>query len=192
MPGIATAFAAGHLPGALNVELDDSFASYVGWLVPFGAPLVLVLPEPVSDAGMEAVVQLARIGYDDVRGALDGGVEAWASSGRPVRSFETVSAASVAEADERGEAGELLDVRQPIEWRDDGSVPGAHRIFVADLPERLDELPRDRRITVFCKAGSRSAIAASILDRAGFDVRLVSEGGASAWHRRAEAAGATV
>jgi hydroxyacylglutathione hydrolase len=60
-------------------------------------------------------------------------------------------------------------------------VPGAERIFVADLPARLDELPAGSRVTVFCRSGSRSAIAASVLDRAGVDVRVVTEGGASRW-----------
>jgi rhodanese-related sulfurtransferase len=78
----------------------------------------------------------------------------------------------------------LLDVRQPVEWRDSGVVPGGRTIFVADLPGRLGELPRDRRITVACKAGSRSAIAASLLDAAGFEVRLVATGGLVGWPER--------
>jgi hydroxyacylglutathione hydrolase len=78
----------------------------------------------------------------------------------------------------------LLDVRQPIEWRDSGVVPGARTIFVADLPGRLGELPRDREITVACKAGGRAAIAASLLDAAGFEVRLVSTGGLVGWPER--------
>ena len=75
----------------------------------------------------------------------------------------------------------LLDVRQPIEWQRDGVVPGAERIFVADLPARLAELPEGVPVTVFCKSGSRAAIAASMLDAAGVDVRVVNEGGAARW-----------
>src|SRR3990170_7928650 len=78
----------------------------------------------------------------------------------------------------------LLDVRQPIEWRDDGVIPGARTIFVQDLAGRLDELPRDRPIPVACKAGGRAAIAASLLDAAGFEVRLVAEGGQIGWPER--------
>jgi rhodanese-related sulfurtransferase len=75
----------------------------------------------------------------------------------------------------------MLDVRQPIEWQDDGAIPGSQRIFVADLPARLAEVPRGERVTVLCKSGSRAAIAASLLDAAGRDVRLVVDGGATAW-----------
>ena len=61
-------FAAGHIRGSQNIELGDSFASYVGWFVPFGAAVVLVLPDPVEDALVEATTQLFRIGYDRIVG----------------------------------------------------------------------------------------------------------------------------
>jgi glyoxylase-like metal-dependent hydrolase (beta-lactamase superfamily II)/rhodanese-related sulfurtransferase len=174
-------FAAAHLPGSLNVELGDTFAAYVGWLVAFDAPLVLIVPDPAPEATMEAARQLHRIGFDHVGGVLDGGLEAWQASGRPVTSYPTTTGAAVVAAQARGEPVELLDVRQPIEWRDDGSVPGARRIFVGELPDRLGELPRDRPITVLCRSGQRAAIAASLLDGAGFTVRLVAEGGSPDW-----------
>jgi glyoxylase-like metal-dependent hydrolase (beta-lactamase superfamily II)/rhodanese-related sulfurtransferase len=178
-----TTFAAAHIPGSLNIELGDTFAAYVGWLAPFDAPLVLVVPEPTGEATIEAATQLHRIGFDHVRGVLRGGIDAWAATGRPLAAYPTVTAGEVVDAEGRGESVELLDVRQPIEWRDEGAVPGARRIFVGDLPGRLDELPRDRPITVLCRSGQRAAIAASILDRAGIEVRLVAEGGAPAWQR---------
>jgi hydroxyacylglutathione hydrolase len=176
------AFAAAHVAGSINIELDGTFAGYVGWLVPFAAAVILVLPDRASDALAEATTELLRIGYERVVGWLDGGVDAWAESGRPVGSYPTVTMRSLyAERAAGQENGILLDVRQPIEWQNDGVVPGAERIFVADLPARLDELPRDSRVTVFCRSGSRSAIAASLLDRAGLDVRVVTAGGAGRW-----------
>jgi len=182
------AFADTHIPGSLNIELNESFASYVGWLVPFGSPILLVLPEPVVDARREALDQLLRIGYERVLGWLEGGLEAWAAAGRPTSSYDTLTIADlgreVAEAEGGAAVGAepyLLDVRQPMEWRDDGVIPDAERIFVADLPDRLADLPRDRPISVFCKSGARAAIAASLLDGAGFDVRLVGRGGAPTW-----------
>ncbi|MCI0583217.1 MAG: MBL fold metallo-hydrolase [Chloroflexi bacterium] len=178
------AFSAGHIPGSLNIELDESFAAYVGWILPFGAPVALVLPEPVAVARDEAVTQLLRIGFDNVVGHLDGGIEAWRAAGLPVAAYPTATMDEVFGEAAAGAMPPLLDVRQPIEWRDDGVVPGARTIFVADLAGRLDELPRDRRITVACKAGGRAAIAASLLDAAGFEVRLVAEGGQVGWPER--------
>ena len=172
------AFAAGHLPGSLNIELDDSFASYVGWLVPFGAPLVLVLPEPAAESAAEAVAGLLRIGYDRVVGVLAGGVAAWSASGGHLASYPTVASGDLADDLAVDAAGVVLDVRDPLEWRDDGRIIGARTISVGVLTDRLDELPREATITVMCKAGSRASIAASVLDAAGFSVRLVARGGA--------------
>ena len=171
------AFAAGHLPGSLNVELGDDFASYVGWLVPFGASLALVLPEPAAEALAEAVTQLLRIGYERVAGWLEGGIDAWQAAGRPLERYPLVD---LREAAANRDATTVLDVRQPNEWRQ-GVVPGSRQIFVADLPGRLAELPRDRPVTVLCQSGHRASIAASVLDGAGFDVRLVAEGGTAEW-----------
>ncbi len=175
------AFAAGHLPRSINIELDDAFAGYVGWLVPFGSPVLLVLPDGAPDALAEATTELLRIGYDWVRGWLAGGVDAWTASGRVLASYETTTMPELHASRAAGEDDSvLLDVRQPVEWRD-GVVAGSELVFVADLPGRLQELPGDRPVTVFCRSGHRAAIAASILDGAGRDVRLVSVGGASKW-----------
>ncbi|MBI2780559.1 MAG: MBL fold metallo-hydrolase [Chloroflexi bacterium] len=176
------AFAGGHIPGSLNIELDGTFAGYVGWLVPFAAPVLFVLPDGAPDALAQATTELLRIGYEWVPGWLQGGVAAWAESGRPLASYDTTTMRAV--HDERAggtDPGILLDVRQPIEWANDGVIPGAERIFVADLPARIAELPAGSRVTVFCKSGSRAAIAASLLDGAGVDVRLVPSGGAARW-----------
>ena len=179
-----TAFAAAHLPGALNVELDDSFAAYVGWLVPFDAPIVLVMPDPVAESTDEATTQLLRIGYEHIAGVLAGGIDAWAAAGRLVRTYRTTTIEALYDDTRRGVPAALLDVRQPVEWRDDGVLPGSRTIFVADLHGRLGELPRDQELTVLCKAGSRAAIAASILDAADIPVRLVASGGATGWADR--------
>jgi rhodanese-related sulfurtransferase len=173
------AFAAAHIPGSLNVELLDSFASYVGWLVDFEAPLVLVLPDPVDEAADEAHVQLFRIGREQVAGVLDGGIDAWAAAGHPTSSYPTTTMAEVEREIARGNAPRLLDVRQPFEWRDEGTVAGSTTIFVADLADRLGELDGDA-YTVLCKSGQRAAMAASLLDEAGTGVRLVARGGAGA------------
>jgi rhodanese-related sulfurtransferase len=176
------AFAAGHIRGALNIELGASaFSGYVGWLVPFGAPVLLVLPDG-GDAVADATTELLRVGYEWVPGYLAGGVEAWAASGRPLAGYETTDMVALHRARASGtDHSLLLDVRQPIEWQTEGIVPGSETIFVADLAQRLGELPKGRPITVFCRTGHRASMAASILEGAGFDVELVSEGGAVDW-----------
>ena len=174
------AFAAGHIKGSLNIELDDAFAGYVGWLVPFAGPVLFVLP-PDPGALEHATTELLRIGYERVQGWLDGGVDAWAASGRPVASFRTTSMPDVHAARATGRDDSLLlDVRQPVEWAG-GVVPGAKTIFIADLPTRLGELPALKPVTVFCRSGHRASMAASILENAGHEVTLVARGGAAKW-----------
>jgi glyoxylase-like metal-dependent hydrolase (beta-lactamase superfamily II)/rhodanese-related sulfurtransferase len=174
-------FAAGHLPGSLNIELSDSFASYVGWFVPFGAAVALILPEPLEAALEAASVQLFRIGYDGVAGALAGGVAAWAATGGPLKAYPTTTIEALHTSALEGVDGYALDVRDPHEWREDGVVPGAIRIPLGDLPDQLASVPRDGPVTVFCRSGRRSSIAASLLDAAGVEVRLVARGGALDW-----------
>ena len=178
------AFAAGHIAGAINVELGDSFGGYVGWVVPIDAPIVLVLPEPTDHSGATAATQLLRIGFDRVIGAVDGGFEAWSAAGRPTRTYGTATMADLHRArSTRGDAVPVLDVRQPEEWRTTPAVPDAQRIFVGYLLDRMDEVATDGEVWVHCATGYRAALAASLLDRAGITVRLVASGGGEDWAR---------
>lgn len=174
-------FAAGHLAGSLNIELGDSFASYVGWLVPFGAPVALVLPDPLTESLEEATVQLFRIGYDRVVGALAGGVASLAVSGSSLAGYPTTTIEAVHRDAIAGRSPFVLDVRDPHEWREEGVAPGALRIPLGDLRDQLAMIPRDAPVTVMCRSGARASIAASLLDAAGIDVRLVAQGGAPDW-----------
>jgi hydroxyacylglutathione hydrolase len=167
----------------LNIELDSSFASYVGWVVPFDAPLVLVLPEPEQEAWREARTQLLRIGYEQVTGYLAGGIAAWRASGRPVQSYAVADVDDLCRAYVEGQDVRVLDVRQEWEWAS-GHIPGSLHLFVGDVPERWDSLPKDRELWVTCVSGYRSAIAASLLARAGLSVRLVADGGVPEWLAR--------
>lgn len=169
-----SSFAAAHVPGSLNVPLEESFASYVGWLVPFGEPVVLLVPDHA--ALVETSTQLFRIGYEPLAGHLEGGIEAWRASGRDVGSYPTLEIQELVAELSRGEAGDVIDVRQRSEWVA-GHLEGSRNEFVGDVPDRLDAFDRKTTTTVVCASGYRSAMAASVLDRAGVPVRLVSRSG---------------
>jgi hydroxyacylglutathione hydrolase len=177
------AFASAHVPGSINVELDEMFATYVGWVTPFNSPLVLLLPEPTQPALKEAVTQLIRIGYERVIGYADGGLHAWQAGGRPVRSYPTAGVDDLCHAYLSGTPIQVLDVRQPVEW-EAGIVPGSLRIHLGDLPGRLAEVRPDKEVWVACASGHRASIATSLLDRAGVPVRLVANGGVPEWLAR--------
>ena len=177
------AFAAAHVPGSVNIELDSTFGTYVGWLTPFNARLLLLVPEPVQEALAEAVTQLIRIGYERLVGYAAGGLEAWQSQERPVRSFPTARIDDLCQAYLDGQPMRVLDVRQPVEW-EAGYVPGSLRIHLGDLPGRLAEIPADREVWTTCASGHRASMAASLLDRVGIPVRLVAAGGVPEWLAR--------
>jgi hydroxyacylglutathione hydrolase len=174
-------FARAHVPGSLNVPLEESFASYVGWLLPFGAPVALLVPD--DPALLEASTQLFRIGYEPVEGRLHGGIDAWRDSGREIASYPTVSVEDLLDELGRGEAPDVVDVRQRSEW-DAGHLDGSRHVFVADVPARIGDLDRGRPLTIACASGYRSAMAASLLDRAGLPVRLVPRRGIPSALRR--------
>jgi hydroxyacylglutathione hydrolase len=173
-------FAAAHVPGSINVELGDVFASFVGWVVPFGAPIVLVVPEGGDRSGQEALTQLFRIGYERVEGYLAGGVQAWLSTERTAKSYPMAEVDDLRRATATDAPPLVLDVRQPTEWAQ-GVIPGSVQLFVGDLPGRVDEFPKDREIWAICRSGYRAAIAASLLDRAGSRVRPVAREGVERW-----------
>ncbi|SDY80159.1 Glyoxylase, beta-lactamase superfamily II [Modestobacter sp. DSM 44400] len=164
-----TAFAAGHLPDSLNFELGNNFATYLGWIYQWGAPLTLIgeSEEQVATARRE----LVRIGIDELSGAAIGDIEAL-SGGAPLRSYRVSDFTGLAEAIARGPV-QILDARRNDE-RAAGGVRGSQHIPLHELNERLDEVPQGE-VWVYCGSGYRASIAASVLDRPGRDVVLVND-----------------
>jgi rhodanese-related sulfurtransferase len=173
------AWARRHPEGAVSIELRPAFASWLGWVIPFGAPIVLLVDDPDR---ADAVRLGRRIGYDRVLGWIDGGIEAWAAADLPTRRTEETDAPG---AHRRVAGGAtLVDVRQTAEL-DGARVPHAEHIELGDII--AGRTPDAEEAVVFCGHGERSATAASLLERRGIKaVNLV--GGIGAW----EAAGLPV
>lgn len=167
------AFAAAHVAGSLSIPFEPSFASYVGWLLPFGMPVILLAPD--GDVLADATMQLRRIGWDAIPGHLAGGIDAWQASGRATASYPAITLDGFVDELAEGDARDVLDVRQRSEW-DAGHLEGSRHLFVGDLPEQLDQFGSAPQ-TIVCASGYRSSMAASLLDGAGVDVRLVVGGG---------------
>jgi hydroxyacylglutathione hydrolase len=173
----AEAFAV-HIPGALNVGLSSSFATWAGTVLPAQAPVLLVLEQP--EELWEACWQLLRIGYDLPAGWLAGGMFAWRTAGKEMAHLPQWT---VWELDQRlKQDGDLfvLDVRQPGEWAA-GHIPQATFITGAELPERLDEVPKRRPVAVVCGSGYRSSVSASLLQHHGHDRVANVLGGMHGW-----------
>lgn len=175
------AFAEAHLPGAYGIALDAPLVTWAGWLIRFGAPLVLVA---ASAADREAAVrQLIRIGYDNLPGYLEGGVEAWAKAGLRTDRLRTMTVVELRERLKSGEALTVLDVRQDSEW-EAGHIPGALHIENGRLPYDDLPLPAGRPIAVHCAHGTRSTTAISVLMRRGYRNLILVTGGFVAWQAR--------
>ena len=175
----AADFGAGHVPGSVNIGLNGQFAMWAGSLIPLTAAVVLI-----ADTGAqidEAVLRLARVGIENVKGYLEGGVQSWRDAGLPV---ETIPQLSVAELKEEMANNELqiLDVRRPGEYVN-GHVPRALNAPLASLDKSLGPLPlqKNKPTAVICAGGYRSSAAASLLQKQGFSNLLNVSGGTGAW-----------
>ena len=175
-------FNTGHVPGSYAIPHGNAMATWVGWVVPWGQPLVLLS----ADAGQhdDMMRQLIRIGFDRVHGFLAGGIDAWTSAGLPIEESQRLDLDSLKEAQDLPAAPMVIDVRQRSEYSA-GHIPGALNIELGELQEHLDGLPRELPVVTVCAAGMRATTAGSILQRDGrTNVQVVDEAGTPAWIER--------
>jgi hydroxyacylglutathione hydrolase len=169
-----------HIPGAISASAyETGFATKVAKVIPPAVELIVVA---ASDGyQLEAAELLASVGLR-VRGYLEGGMTAWRSEGRPVRRIELIDPDELAVRLEREDLV-VLDVRDDDEFAE-SHIPGSIHLPYGELPGRQSELPRDRTIAAICSGGKRSGLAASILQREGFEHLLhVANGGVGTWRR---------
>jgi hydroxyacylglutathione hydrolase len=168
------AFGAGHIPNAYGIRVDAPLVTWAGWTIPFGSRILLVVED--ADQRSEATRQLIRIGYDNLVGYLDGGIDAWARQ-YPV---ETIQSFNSKELRERMDGVQVIDVRMQSEW-DAGHIPNAihfegGRIAWDELP-----FPQDKPLAIQCASGNRSMTAISVLRRRGYHNVIQVEGGINKW-----------
>ncbi len=169
------AFGAGHVAGAINIGAGGKLSIWAGWMVDADAPLLLVVDD---DSGLDTVLDFfRRTGFGRFDGYLAGGMTAWANAGLPMRKLPQWSVQCLA-ASRHGRA--VLDVRAPAEFAK-GHIPGARDVFVADLPDRLGSLDRQRPWAVYCDSGYRATIAASLMLANGFADVVNVPGSWQAW-----------
>jgi len=111
---------------------------------------------------------LIRLGYDRVKGFLYEGLHAWEIAGRPYQAIPSVHTGELVRRIQGKEDFMLLDVRKKNEFRE-ARLPGAFHIYVGELPNHLDKVPRDKPVVTFCGSGQRAVIAATVLKRAGYE-----------------------
>ena len=170
-------FGSAHVPGALSIW-QEGLPSFAGWFLSYDRPILLVAE---TNGVSQAVRYLIRLGFDRLDGFLAGGMLAWHTAGLASQSVETVTVQELCQRlDEEEEDVWILDVRSDHEVGQ-REIPGAHHIHITQLRERLDEVPGDQPVYIFCGSGLRSMIGASLLRCAGWENLTVVLGGLAGW-----------
>ncbi len=170
-------FGAAHIPGSQSIWLKG-LASFAGWFLTYDRPILLVTE---TNEPCEPFRILIRLGFDNVAGYLAGGMLNWHMSGRMSHTIQTITVQDLCSLLDREEELWILDVRSERELESGGRIKGAQHIHVTQIPEQKDEVPKDRRIYLFCGSGMRSMVAASYLERHGWKNLAVILGGIAGW-----------
>jgi hydroxyacylglutathione hydrolase len=156
-------FEKGFIPGSINIGLNGQYAPWVGALLDATIPLILMTDEGKET---EAVLRLARVGYENVKGYLEGGINSWKDAGKKMDSVTSVSATDF--VSHLNPADAILDVRKPGEV-ESGMLENAQHICLSDLQRQLGTLDKNKHYFVHCAGGYRSMMAASIMKQQGFE-----------------------
>lgn len=175
----AMEFAVAHVPGSLHIALSGQYASWAARILGLDKRIILVGED--ADQLRESQLRLARVGIEHVDAYLEGGITGWIQSGYELDYIPQVSVQELAELEEKEKDHlTILDVREPGEVAT-GAIENSIRIPLGQLAEHTAELDPGKLFIVHCKGGYRSAIATSILRRAGLREIANLTGGFDAW-----------
>ena len=159
-------FVKGFIPNSIFIGLDGSFAPWVGALIlDINQPILIVAP---TDRNEETVKRIARVGYDNSIGYLEGGFEAWKKAGKDIDSIETIDANKFESIYSKNDNIQVLDVRKPSEWEAE-HVEGSQNFALDFINMHMSEINKDTLYYMHRRSGYRSTVAASILKARGFE-----------------------
>lgn len=169
-------FVKGFIPNSINIGIDGNFAPWVGALIPDVRQNLLLVCEPGREE--EVVTRLARVGYDNVLGFLNGSYAAWEAEGKETDSITSISAFEFAHRHAQHPLT-VIDVRKQSEYEAE-HVEGATNIALDYINNNMASFPKDTPFYLHCAGGYRSVIASSILKARGYNNMINIEGGMSA------------
>jgi hydroxyacylglutathione hydrolase len=169
------AFAQGHIPGSLNIQGNNSFATWAGWYLGYDKPFILLADPSTHD---DLTRKLMRIGLDNILGYLPS-TDDFTTSGGTLSTVDVIDAEEVRQRLGQPDV-QVVDLRGATEYRS-GHIPGADHVFVGTLPQHLDKVRRDGQVVVLCQGGDRATIGWSILARAGYHNLLNYAGSMNDW-----------
>lgn len=172
---IKTHFAAGFIPGSINIQGNNSFATWAGWFLKYDEPFMLLADEDQLD---DLTRKLMRIGLDKIEGYVPS-TAAWTESGGLLQIANVISLEETKRLIQDNDV-QVIDVRGASEYKS-GHIPHADNLFVGTLPENLDKVDKAKKVIIHCQSGDRAAIAYSILAKNGFTNILNFSGSINEW-----------
>ena len=174
---VKTDFAKGFIPGSINIQGNNSFSTWAGWLLNYEEQFILVADE---DKMEDLTRKLMRIGLDNIYGYItdvkESGLELQMADVIDIETFKTFL---------NKEDIQIVDVRGASEYKA-GHVNGAENVFVGTLPDNLSKIDKNKQVVIYCQAGDRSAIAYSLLRKSGFNNVKNYSGGMKEWYAKSE------
>jgi len=172
-----TDFCIFHIPNSIYIW-PHGLSTYAGWFLEYDKPILLLCYEHEVE---KIIRYLIRLGFDNIKGYLSGGMHSWLTRGKQIQKTDSIPSKELCEKIDKKESLWILDVRTKEEFEDFGRIPNAHHINLIELPEKIDSIPTDEKIFIYCGSGMRSTLAASILENNGFENITVVMGGIYAW-----------
>lgn len=157
-----TDFAKGFIPGSLNIQGNNSFATWAGWFLQYDEPFMLLAEESQLE---DLTRKLMRIGLDNIEGYV-AGTDSWTQTGGTLEQANVISLQETKELI-RNNGVQVVDLRGAAEYKE-GHIAKAENIFVGSLPQNLDKISKDRKVIIHCQSGDRAAIGYSLLAGKGF------------------------
>jgi len=166
-------FAGGHIKGSLNIQDNNSFSTWAGWMLDYNEPIILIASEQRADLLRRALI---RIGMDNLQGFVCD-IEKLEASGMKM---EILNQTDPEELNNNYSDFKIIDVRSYTEY-DAAHLPNAINIHTGYIEKHLNEIPADEKLVIYCASGDRSAIAASYLLRNGYKNVSNLSGGINSW-----------
>lgn len=174
-----TSFGAGHIPGSISLW-RNGISALAGFILEYDTPIILV--DDFNLRTEDVAREFIRLGYDNIRGILLNGFGTWTAAGKETETLRTCTAPQLKER-LLHEQVFLLDVRHIRNWHSSGHIPGARHIYAGEILQHLGEIPRNRPVVVYCDAGFKGSLAASLLSRNGYPDVTNLLGGMNGWEQ---------
>ncbi|MEN4017786.1 MAG: MBL fold metallo-hydrolase [Methanobacterium sp.] len=170
-------FAGGHIKDTLNIW-KEGLPVFAGWMLNYEDPIILIDEDGTQIT--DTIKHFIRTGYDNIFGYLEGGFTSWFKGGGEIETADIWSVHKLKE-NLNDESIFILDARKIGKYEKVGRVEGAYHIFVGYLKDRLNEIPKDKKIVAYCDSGFKTGIAISILQKNGYKNVANVIGSMNAW-----------